>query len=394
MRVYPLRSGGIRLVRRLLWGERRRRAESRSAFEHGGQEEELSMCSTRRTLSGSSILALSLLALTARGAAAQEESRALATHRYIPPLLQQPAFITTHFGVREGVTSLIVPDAPLELGTDELRALGFTQAIDLGVKITDYVGLYGTASGSVTSGIDAGSAFEVGADLEGAFELGAVLRLARFEPIGTEISLRFSGGMQLANGFDVAQFIEAVEEATTQSVAAVRRSDALALLSTPSTSRRLGGGLFVAQTLLPQLGLQASLALRQTKTTARPFDFVKRARVDETKDSLDLEAAVALSFDASSLRVPLALMPEYRLVRTKVESRDDAGEKSELTYVSHYVGIGLYYSGRENLVLGAGAVFGLNLEGDRLAWTTAEGTPRRSGAPSERQGQFVLRYVW
>jgi hypothetical protein len=322
------------------------------------------------------------------------ESRTLATHVYIPPLLQQTAFVTTHFGVRQGVTVFVVPDVALDFGKDELSAAGFTQSFDLGVKLTDYLGLYGTLSGTVTSGINAASAFEIGADLEGAFELGAIVRLARLEPIGTQISLRLSGGMALENDLNVVQFVEAGGEATGDQLVSVRASDALSLLVTPSKASSFGGSLLLAQTLTTQLGLQASFSLRSLHTVARPFDLPKDRRVDETADELQVGGAVALSFDLNSWKVPIALMPEYQVLVQSVATEDDAGKNRELTYASHYAGLGLYYSGREHLVLGVGGVLALNLEQDRLEWNATNGTPRTSGTPTRRMGHFVLRYVW
>lgn len=322
------------------------------------------------------------------------ESRTLATHTYIPPQLQQTAFVTTHFGVRQGVTIFVVPEVALDFGEDELSAGGFTQSFDLGVKLTDYLGLYGTLSGTVVSGIDAASAFEIGAELEGGFELGAIVRLARFEPIGTQLSLRLWGGMAVDNDFNIVQFVEAGGEATSDQLVSVRASDALSLLVTPSRVASYGGSLLLAQTLTTQLGLQASFSMRGLHTTARPFDLPKDRRVDETADELQVGGALALSFDLQSWNVPIALMPEYQVLYQSVQTEDDAGKVNELTYASHYAALGLYYTGREHLVLGFGAILALNLEQDRLEWNAANGTPKTSGTPTKRIGNFMLRYVW
>lgn len=324
----------------------------------------------------------------------QPESRELARHRYIPPVLQQSAFVTTHFGVRQGFESLVVPDVALDFGKDELQANGFTQAFDLGLKLANFVGLYGSASGSVTSGTNAASAFEIGADLEASFELGAVLRVARFEPLGTQLALRGWGGFALENDYNIAQLVENAQEATVGAVRSIRGSDALALLVTPSQAKRFGGSLHIAQTLLPTLGLQAALGFHKKLAVSKPFELNQRKRVRETADESVLELGLALSLDGRSLGVPLALMPEYRLVHKSVHAEDDRGDTLDLDYNSHYAGGGLYYSGRDNLVLGLAAFAALNLEQDRLEWNASDGSPRASGIPSAWHLDFVLRYVW
>jgi hypothetical protein len=324
----------------------------------------------------------------------RHDSRLLGGHRYIPPMLQRSAFVLMHFGVRQGFELFIVPDVALDFGKDDLRAAGFAQTFDLDVKLTQFLGLYASGTGTVTSGVNAASAFEIGADLEGAVELGAVLRIARFEPIGTQIALRFSGGIAFENDYNVSQFIEAGRQSSVSQITSIRQSQALALLITPSKASNFGASLHIAQTLIEQVGLQASLGVRSIHRRSEPFDLAKNARLDETVDEVVVDAAFALSFDASSWGVPLALMPEYQVVHDAVRSEDDAGTKRDLTYSSHFAGIGLYYSGRPNLILGVGGQVALNLEQDRLEWNATDGSPRTSGTPSKRQGHFVLGYVW
>lgn len=317
------------------------------------------------------------------------ESRTLARHRYIPPLLQQSAFITSHFGVSMGFTSLVVPGVSTQLGKQDLRANGFTQAFDVGARLYDFVGLYGTAFGTVNAGSSSASAFELGANLEAGFQLGGVVRLLRLEQLGTQLSVRVSGGLATHNEFNVAEFLDV----TARDVGNVRPSTALSLLITPARATVFAGSFHLAQTLVESVGLQTAVSLRSTRTTLRPFELAEGRRVDATRDDFTVETSFALSFDAAPFGVPLALMPEYQLVRESLTARR-AGVQADLAYRSQRIGGGVYYSGRDNLVLGAGALVSLNLEQDRLEWNAADGSRQRSGSPSQLQAHFIQRYIW
>ncbi|HEY6879866.1 MAG TPA: hypothetical protein VI299_17680 [Polyangiales bacterium] len=321
-----------------------------------------------------------------------QESRTLAQHTYIPPLLQQSAFVTSHFGVRQGFSSLVVPNVATDLGRQDLRANGFTQSFDLGLKLFEFIGLYATAFGTVNSGTNAASAFDLGANLEAGFRAGGVLRLLRLPQVGTQLSLRVSGGLGSVNEINVDQFLEAAQQDTAQ-LPAIRRDSALALLVTPARAVLFGTSVHWAQTIVPALALQTSVAFGRSNTTSRPFDLGDGRRAEVTRDERIVETSFALSLDLASFRVPVALMPEYQLVREAVSARDGALRR-DFHYRSQRVGGGIYYSGRPNLVLGVGAFTALNLEQDRLEWNAADGSRKRSGAPSQTQAHFVLRYVW
>src|SRR5688500_11179686 len=72
----------------------------------------------------------------------RQDSRLLGGHRYVPPMRQRSAFVLMHFGVRQGFELFVVPDVALDFGKDDLRAAGFTQAFDLDIKLTQFLGLY------------------------------------------------------------------------------------------------------------------------------------------------------------------------------------------------------------------------------------------------------------
>jgi hypothetical protein len=312
-----------------------------------------------------------------------EESRTLAQHRYLPPMLAESAFITSHVGTRLGFLSLKVPGVVTNGRRRDLRASGLTQTFDVGVKLYDLVGLYGTAQGSVKSGIDAGSAFELGAGLDASFQLGGVVRLLRLPQLGSELSVRIAGGLALHNTFNVKPFVDAT----------VAGRPNLSLLVTPARSRQVVASFHFAQTIVESVGLQTAVTLRGSKATLRPFDGAAGARLDVKRDDFTVDVSFALSFDAARFGVPVALMPEYQVARQSLTSRS-RGSKVDFSYRTQRIGGGLYYTGREDLVLGVGALVALHLEQDRLEWSAVDGSRQRSGSPSEVQANFTLRYVW
>ncbi len=81
-------------------------------------------------------------------------------------------------------------------------------------------------------------------------------------------------------------------------------------------------------------------------------------------------------------------MAEYQVELDNTSA--ETGESASTT--AHFVGLGLYYTGRRNLLIGVGGATQLGLE--PVVGQDAAGAPLKSGSPSLWFGQFILRYVW
>ena len=102
--------------------------------------------------------------------------------------------------------------------------------------------------------------------------------------------------------------------------------------------------------------------------------------------------AVAPSFDAYHLKVPLALLLEYAVEKTYRSVTRGTATSSVYVPSAHFFGAGLFYSGRTDLQLGISAFMRRNLKPiDAIA---VDGTRSQTGVPTELYSQFVLRDVW
>lgn len=84
--------------------------------------------------------------------------RTLAGHTFIAPQIAPSGFVTTHVGIRQGVLFRRVPDYPLgPFGSLTLMQVGADEFLDLGLKLSDHVGLYGNLHLTIHAGMNAES---------------------------------------------------------------------------------------------------------------------------------------------------------------------------------------------------------------------------------------------
>lgn len=317
---------------------------------------------------------------------APSADRTLAGHTYLFPALQNSAFVTTHFGIRQGFVIVNVPRVPLGAEKLDLNASGLSENADLGVKIVPWLGLFGTLSGQITTGTDVpsiiltGGAFAVGGDL------GLAIRTFRNESTGTQGTLRLSGGLGTGRDVSILGLVGAMiatPEGTTRDVVT---GSAGKYVLVPKGSRRGIASFHLAQTLTRHLGVQASLGGTYRHDTAEPFDPRENETVAIHATSVAGNAAIALSVDGAPSHFPIAAMLEYSAV---LELHRDRGEEQPL---GHLAGAGLYYSGTPDLQLGVAAV--TQLGAPPVDGIDEAGNAAPSGAPRTYAGQFILRHVW
>lgn len=317
-------------------------------------------------------------------------SRQLGGHTFLFPMLQRNAFVASYVGSTGGVAWYDVPDLPIGLlGTQDVSLVGYQQTLDLGVRLTPWLGLWGEARGTLYTGLTVGSFVSDGANFRAGGVGGAVVRLLHLESSGTQLSLRAGGGYEGGTELALLPLLNAIVDTPGVTLVSILRGNLGELLTVKITESSVNGGLFFAQALGGSfLGLQASASAAHLWRTRKPFDPTVDARVDQQTTAFRFNLAAALTADFKSLGVPLALMGEYLFT---------AGSQSEVELArtdlrSSSVALGLYYTGRRNLQLGLGGVAVLAAE-PRIG-RDAEGNPAKSGEPNFYYGQFVLRYIW
>jgi hypothetical protein len=304
-------------------------------------------------------------------------------HTFVNPILQPTGFVTTHFGIRQGILVLQVPRA---LGPLKLTMSSLQQFFDGGIRFSDSVGIYATGAGEVSTGTDAQSIILLGSTFSTSAEVGFIVRLARLEKTGTQISMRAGGGAGTGRVMDVQGLVGALFSGNDRTLNQVLNGKIAPYIFRPQSTFTLAGSLLAAQTLTPNFSLQASFEVRRISTTESPLDPATGVRVDETSKETSLDAAVALAADGAASGFPLAAVVEYNIAAGRT---DGEGAWSDL---QHVIALGIYYTGRRNLQVGVGGLTFLGLK--PFPALDEQGNPARSGAPSAFGGQFILRYVW
>src|SRR5262249_9608429 len=140
----------------------------------------------------------------------ESSDRTLKGHTFPFPVLQNSAFVTTHFGIRQGIIFVSIPRLPLGNEVLNLNASGLVENADLGVKITPWFGVFATLSGQVTMGTDVASLIIAGGSFAVSGELGAVFRVFRNDLSGTQGSIRAFGGLGTGRNVNMLGVVSAL----------------------------------------------------------------------------------------------------------------------------------------------------------------------------------------
>lgn len=306
--------------------------------------------------------------------------RTLGNHVFIFPTEVTSSLVTTYVGLRLRLGSNSVTNLPTVAGITSIEAVTFAEGLDLGIKVTDWLGIFVTGGVSTLVGTNLRALTYAGATYELGGSGGAVLRLLRIDRTGTQLSFRAHGAYargQVSTLFPifdrpVASLVDALQGDLGESI------------RTPTTRLSGTGAFAFTQGFGKFFGLQASAALGVGRVEIEPYDRVARVRTTQTDSELTYAFGAAPSFDFDAFSVPIAVMPEYVLSR-QAHTAEVRGAGTFDT--QHTLALGAYYSGRVNLQIGVIGKVVLGTNG----LTTAQGT---SETPKTTFGELILRYVW
>ena len=287
-----------------------------------------------------------------------DSPRSLAGHRFIPADDVPDPFVGTFVGMSAALGLSGLSDVPMvdrfSRSTGETKDLDLAtlgQSLDLQLGLLDWLALRARLSGAILSGSDSTGALLYGAEFAYAYAFGASLRLLR----ASRVQIAVSGDVRRGTG-SLIQPLESI----TRSLLAFRITTKGLFAETTSTE--WGGGLQMALALHPVIGLWAS----------GRYVYVDREVGGQGSASDELEAGVAASVDlAPATPVPIGLL-------ASVVTRDSFKKGSSGTTT---VGAGLFYTGREELVLGVELSVGRD---------TLDSGIQMAGY----LGIFRLRYYW
>jgi len=336
----------------------------------------------------------SLLCLPAQKAVAQqapapapekvavpEGGLTLGGHRFIVPASFPTSFVATYFGIRLGALVHTDPDVPTEAGQFSLSTLGGAQTLELGVKVTDWLGFFAKARLAVLVGSNVPGLIYSGATYEGTGEGGLIFRILRIDTSGTQVSFRVSGSY--SSGLSTSVFPLLVQEAAL-TVRTVLQGQLRQLIRTPISGWDAQGNAVAAQALGPYFSLQGLAGGGVSGARIEPFDVAAGARGSSAMTDGEFNAAVAIEADASAAGVPVAGLFEYSLARQPAVLEFLPLNGSGFV---HTLSLGAYYSGKPNLQLGLVGAVDLGLP----RFSTSLGP---SGSPHTELGQIVVLYIW
>lgn len=314
--------------------------------------------------------------------------RLLGGHAFLFPSLFESSFVTTNLGSRIGVESLRIPDVPFAgAGPFDLSQIRVAESIDLGIKLSDRVGLFltgsafGVVSTSVSSLVIRGGEYVLRAD--GGVRVN-VWRTAR-----SQISVNGRAGGLTGNLFSLLPLIEELVAQPLATVEEVLTGSLGNLLIVPVSGFNVGGSATAAHAFESWLSAQAALAFTYRRTNLEPFDVGTDERTRLSRHEYVPVLGLAVAGDAEPLGFPLALMLEYRLSLRQISSdiAADPGSRTENIFAA-----GLYYTGR--LDLQAGLIGFFQLGEDPIQGRSLTGEPAESGQPRNFGALFSMRYIW
>jgi hypothetical protein len=330
--------------------------------------------------------------------------RMLAGHTFLYPALHAGPFITTNFGVAHGVYEESIPAVPIPGSrTTDLSVIGVTSTANLGIKITDWLGIEAQGRALAVIGNSGQSIIYAGGQLNAGGFAAPIVRIARIDATGTQISARAQIGELAGESLEIPRLLVLARGAVTGAVqntpdpTAAARAIGGALLNggfprvilAEADTFGLNASIEAAQALGEMFGLQGAVTV-QRRVNGLTFRDPVAGDFRESATRWDMLVDFSAEWDAMSLHVPIAAMLEYELNARLTGSGNEELEEDDTT--THTFGAGIYYSGRPNLQVGLFAATIRNLR--KVAGTTVAGGPGFSGTPNAQYLQMVIRYVW
>ncbi len=331
-------------------------------------------------------------------------NRMLAGHTFLYPVLHAGPFVTTYFGIDNGVYEENVPAVPIPGSrTTDLSLIGVTSTADLGIKLTDWLGIEAQGRALALFGVNGESLIYAGGQINSGGFLAPIVRIARIESTGTQISARAQMGWLDGTSLQVPRLLVLARTAiagaannTSDPSAAARQIGAGILnggfprvILAGADTFGLNASIEAAQALGEMFGLQAALTL-QRRVLGMRFNDPTAGDFRESATRYDLDFDFSAEWDGTRLHVPIAAIIEYEL-NGRLGGTGNVVLESEASK-THTLGAGVYYSGRPNLQVGVFAATVRNLR--RIAGVTVAGTPGFSDTPNAQYAEMVIRYVW
>jgi hypothetical protein len=291
----------------------------------------------------------------------------------------------TSVGVRSGVELEQVHDLRVGERTYDLDVIKASEAIDLSFALGDRLAVYvtGQMRTAIGASIDA-ILLRGGGNLlggEGGLKLGVL------QQENVLISLYAQGAYATGRALTLGPLIISLLDAPGTTLQAVIDGEA-GEATAPIQEYGAEAGASAAFVLTPSFSIQASGLVRYARQNWELFSPEVGAIADVSRTDLAPTLGVALTLDAAPWGAPIAAVPEYRM---DIVMSDNEITGYDDTDVEHTLGLGLYYSGRQDVQAGINGFARVGLTPVEITTTLAD---FESAAPTDWGGSFVLRVFW
>jgi hypothetical protein len=342
------------------------------------------------------------------------QTRVLGKHSLQRGTFVPSALVDSFVGIRAGLEYHQVPGfsqlpALDPSGTQSqavtLRTINVAETLELGIRLLDFLAIFGDGYGKARIGADTNTLLGTGADYTYGGDVGVLLKLFRLGPF--QLAVRGQVGYyagQTAGISALFQDLSAIARTIIRKVQTSTMLDinaalaqlntgfrtATADLLTPFSGFTYGASLNAALALGRFVGLQGSFGFYADSATYRPTHYDEATEgpvvVEHTVKTSRPSFGVALDIDGSPAGLPLAVLLEYRA--TPIAVTDDDSAMGSVSSVESLIALGVFYSGRTDLQLG---LTGYTLFGQT---PTLGADSIYSDKPLDLALQLVFRYFW
>jgi hypothetical protein len=296
------------------------------------------------------------------------------------------------FNFEQSVFGLDIPN--FATGSDgtvhDVATEGLGELLGFSLKVSKFMSLDAAAVMRIQHGPDAPSLLFRGAAYQIGGVLGATFQVFRDEEMGLQVSTRPWFSYTSSRNYSVLAFVEGAsqlgEDATPDEVLKTNSNDSFLEVTSEMSG---GASLLVAYTWDEAVGLQTSIDVAWSEQES---DRVLSEYGGVTKTEYVMVAgAGSIEYDFRSQGLPVAFAGEYKMTYGRLADNPFPSTSSR---ASHRIGMGVYYTGRDDLQLGLAYYTLLGLP--RLEAVDAQPSdPVRESAPAVvKLVAFNLYYFW
>lgn len=318
--------------------------------------------------------------------------RVFRDHRFLILSSQRSALIMSSFNFEQSVFGLDIPS--FATGSDgtvhDVSTEGLGELLGFSLKISKLMSLDAAAVMRIQHGPDAPSLLFRGAAYQIGGVLGATFQIFRDEEMGLQVSTRPWFSYTSSRNYSVLAFVEGASQlgadATPDEVLKTSSNDYFLEITSEMSG---GASLLLAYTWHEAVGLQTSIDVAWSEQES---DRVVSEYGGVTKTEYVMVAgAGSIEYDFRSQGLPAAFAAEYKMTYGRLADNPFPSTSSR---VSHRLGLGVYYTGRDDLQLGLAYYTLLGLP--RLeAVDAVPSDPVRESAPAiVKMVAFNLYYLW